>query len=113
MMPTPMEKYDACTALQRSGQVAEAVDALKKLTEEHPDFALAYNALAAWHKKNGDLDEAVRNAEKYCELEPDDAFGYSILSSYSLAAGMREKAEDALGRAQDLRFRAHFEGRTV
>jgi predicted Zn-dependent protease len=105
---TPMEIYDACIELQRSGKLPEAINALKQLTEEFPDFALTYNALAAIYKKQGDVDVAIRNMEKYCELEPEDSFGFSILSSYCLGAGRREEAEEALGKAHDLRFKAQF-----
>ena len=107
-MLTPMETYDTCMELHRSGKLDEAINGLTQLTESHSDFALAHNALAAIWKKRGDLGKAIGYAEKYCELEPDDAFGFSILSSYCIEAGEREKAEDALGRAQDLRFRAQF-----
>ncbi|MDR0611151.1 MAG: hypothetical protein LBG58_13660 [Planctomycetaceae bacterium] len=103
-----MEIYDACIELQRSGKLPEAINALKQLTEEFPDFALTYNALAAIYKKQGDVDVAIRNMEKYCELEPEDSFGFSILSSYCLGAGRREEAEEALGKAHDLRFKAQF-----
>lgn len=107
-MSTPIERYDAAMLLQREGKNDEAAEALKTLVAQTPDFALGYNALGAMAKKNNDLIEAIRYAEKYCELEPEDSFGYTILSSYCIAAGMREKAEEALGQAQDIRLRAHF-----
>lgn len=110
-MTTPMERYDACTKRFRDGQMTEAIDELQKLTEEFPDFALAYNALGAYYKKNEDFDRAIQCAEKYCELEPEDSFGYSILSSYCIASGEKEKAEDALMRAQDLRLKNRLEGK--
>ncbi len=108
-MSTPLERYDACIELQRTGDLTAAVDGLQKLIQDAPDFALAYNALGAFHKKRGELDAAIACAEKYTQLEPDDAFGYTILSSFCVEAGQREKAEDALGKAQDLQFRARFE----
>lgn len=107
-MSTPIERYDAAMLLVRNGSPTEAVNALKSLTEEEPDFALAHNALGAFHKKGGDIIAAIRCAETYCQLEPEDSFGFSILSSYCLAGGMRDEAEDALGRAQELRFKAQF-----
>ncbi|MDR2440999.1 MAG: tetratricopeptide repeat protein [Planctomycetaceae bacterium] len=105
---TPMETYDACIELQRSGKLPEAIDALKQLTTGFPDFALAYNALAAIYKKQGDVEAAIQNMEKYCELEPNDSFGFSILSAYCLGVGRRDQAEEALGKAHDLRFKAQF-----
>jgi Flp pilus assembly protein TadD len=103
-----METYDTCIELQRSGKLSEAINALKQLTEGFSDFALTYNALAAIYKKQGDLNAAIHNMERYCELEPNDSFGFSILSSYCLEAGRRDQAEEALGKAHDLRFKAQF-----
>ncbi|HBT76613.1 MAG TPA: hypothetical protein DEB39_06730 [Planctomycetaceae bacterium] len=104
----PMKFYDACMELHRAGDIDAAIADLTQLSETQPDFALAHNALAAIWKKRGDLGKAVRYAEKYCELEPDDAFGYTVLSSFCIEAGEREKAEDALGKSHDLRFREQF-----
>ena len=103
-----MERYDACMELHRAGRLDEAVAALEKLVAEQPDFALTYNALAAIHKKKGDLPTAIGYAQKYCEFAPDDSFGYTILSSYQLEAGNRPAAEEALGKAYDLRFKEQF-----
>ncbi len=108
-MSTPVERYDACIELQNAGDLSAAVDGLQKLVQDVPDFALAYNALGAFHKKRGELDAAIACAEKYTELEPDDAFGFTVLSSFCIEAGQREKAEDALGQAQMLQFKAQFE----
>jgi predicted Zn-dependent protease len=105
---TPLEQYDACIELQRAGEVAQAMEMLRKITAESPDFALAYNALAAFHKKGNDIDAAIENMKKYCALEPNDPFGYSVLSAYYIAAGQREQAEEALGHAGELRFKAQF-----
>ncbi len=106
---TPTEQYDACIELQRAGKLDEAVAALEKLVQEQPNFALTYNALAAIHKKKGEIETAIGFAEKYCEFAPDDSFGYTILSSYQVEAGNRDAAEDALGKAYDLRFKEQFE----
>jgi Flp pilus assembly protein TadD len=109
MTTTPMADYDACVDLQQNGNITEAFSALNKLTENFPDFSLAYNALAAIYKKKGDDDNAIRCMEKYCELEPDDSFGFSVLSSYCLSAGRRSQAEEALGKATELRFKYQFD----
>ena len=105
---TELEQYDTCIELQRTGEVAQAMNMLRKMTVEFPDFALTYNALAAFHKKANDVDVAIENMEKYCALEPDDPFGYSVLSAYCIAADRRSQAEEALGRANELRFKAQF-----
>ena len=107
-MTTALEQYDACIELQRTGNVVQSVDALKKITIDFPDFALAYNALAAFYKKENDMETAIEYMEKYCALEPNDSFGFSVLSAYCIAHGRRDKAEEALGRANELRFKAQF-----
>ncbi|MGL4593576.1 MAG: tetratricopeptide repeat protein [Thermoguttaceae bacterium] len=101
---TPMQQYDACVDMHRRGNESEALEALMKLIEEHADFSLGYNAIAAIYKKRGDLSKAIQYIEKYCELEPTDSFGFSVLSAYSIEAGERGKAEDALGRVNDIRM---------
>jgi tetratricopeptide (TPR) repeat protein len=111
-MSTPLEEYDACMELHRTGKIDEAKERLLKLTEEHSEFALAYNALGAILKKEGQIQKAIQYAEKYCELEPEDAFGFTVLSSFCIEAGLRDKAEDALMAAQDLRFKEHFTNET-
>jgi len=110
--PTALEQYDACIEVQRAGDLVQSIEMLRKMTVDFPDFALAYNALAAFYKKTGDLDAALENMEKYCALEPNDPFGYSILSAYNIAADRRTQAEDALGLAQELRFKAQFQEKT-
>ncbi len=109
-MPTSLERYDECIEMQRAGDMTAAVEGLKALVQDVPDFALAYNALAAFHKQQGQLPEAVACAEKYTELEPEDSFGFTVLSSFCIEAGEREKAEDALGMAQTLQFKEHLQG---
>jgi len=103
-----LEQYDASIELHRAGDVAGAMEMLRRLIAEYPDFALAYNALAAFHKQANDMDAAIENMEKYCALEPNDPFGYSVLSAYYIAQGRREQAEEALARAGELRFKAQL-----
>ena len=107
---TALEQYDACISVQRAGNVAQSMEMLRKMTVDFPDFALAYNALAAFCKKANNIDAAIENMEKYCTLEPNDPFGYSVLSAYCIAADRREQAEKALGHANELRFKAQFGG---
>ena len=103
-----LEQYDACIDTQRLGNLAEAREMLQKMTVDFPDFALAHNALAALCKKENNLDAAIEHMEKYCALEPNDPFGFSVLSAYCIAAQRRTQAEEALGKASELRFKAQF-----
>jgi len=105
-----LEQYDACVSMQRAGNAAQALEMLKAMTRDFPDFALAYNALAAIYKKENNLDAAIEHMKKYCALEPNDPFGFSVLSAYCIAADRRAEAEDALGQASELRFKAQFGG---
>jgi len=105
---TDLEQYDACIELHRAGEVGKAMEMLRNLTANSPDFALAFNALAAFYKKANDLDAAIENMKEYCALEPNDSFGFSVLSAYYIAADLRVQAEEALGRAGELRFQAQF-----
>jgi len=107
---TPLTQYDACIELQRAGNVAQYVTTLQQMTTDFPDFALAYNALAAHYKKENNIESAIEYMEKYCALEPNDSFGFSVLSAYCIALGRREQAEEALARANELRFKAQFGG---
>ena len=105
---TALERYDACIDLQRAGKTSQSIEMLRKMTVDFPDFSLAYNALAAWYKKGNNIEAAIENMEKYCALEPNDPFGFSVLSAYCIAAERRAQAEEALGRASELRFKAQF-----
>jgi tetratricopeptide (TPR) repeat protein len=107
---TALEQYDACIDVHRTGEVAKSIEMLRKMIIDFPDFALAYNALAAFYKKENNLDAAIEHMEKYCALEPNDPFGFSVLSAYCIAADRRTQAEEALGRASELRFKAQFGG---
>ena len=105
---TALEQYDACIELHRAGASSQLMDMLQKMTVDYPDFSLAYNALAAFYKKENNLDAAIENMKRYCALEPNDPFGFSVLSAYCIAAEQRTQAEEALGHANELRFKAQF-----
>ena len=107
---TALEQYDACMELQRAGDTVQSIELLQKTTIDFPDFPLTYNALAAFYRKGNDMTMAIRHMEKYCALEPNDPFGFSVLSAYCIMADQREQAEEALGRAGELRFKAQIGG---
>ena len=105
---TDLEQYDACIELHRTGNVAQCVENLQNMIVDFPDFSLAYNALAAFYKKENNIEAAIENMEKYCVLESNDPFGFAVLSAYCIALGRREQAEESLARASELRFKAQF-----
>lgn len=99
-MTTREDRYAAAEALKDAGQLAEAVVALETVVADHPDFALAHSALAAWCTRLERHDEAVRHARRVCELEPDDPFSYTALSVACMRGGRIAEAEDALARSR-------------
>jgi len=101
-METRDERYAAAEALKDAGKLDEAVTALESLVAEHPDFSLAYSALAAWCTRLDRHDDAVRHARRVVELEPKDPFSYTALSVACMRGGRIAEAEDALARSRML-----------
>ena len=101
-MASREERYEAAERLKNDGQLAEAVVALEAVVVDHPDFALAHSALAAWCTRLERHDEAIRHARRVCELEPKDPFSYTALSVACMRAGLIPEAEDALARSRML-----------
>jgi Flp pilus assembly protein TadD len=101
-MATREERYEAAEALKNGGQLADAVTLLEALVAEHPDYALAHSALAAWCTRLDRHDDAVRHARRVCELEPKDPFSYTALSVACMRGGRIAEAEDALARSRML-----------
>jgi Flp pilus assembly protein TadD len=101
-MATREERYDAAQRLKDEGRLAEAVSAMEGVVAEHPDFALAFSALAAWCTKLDRHDQAIAHARRVCELEPRDPFSYTALSVACVRAGRIPEAEDALARSRAL-----------
>ena len=96
------ERYAAAERLKDAGDLASAVAAVEQLVGDHPDFALAHSALAAWCTRLERHQDAVRHARRVCELEPRDPFSYTALSVACMRAGLIAEAEDALARSRML-----------
>lgn len=101
-MPTREERYEAAEAVKNAGDLAGAVVALEAVVADHPDFALAHSALAAWCTRLERHDDAVRHARRVCELEPNDPFSYTALSVACMRGGRIAEAEEALARSRML-----------
>jgi Flp pilus assembly protein TadD len=99
-MATREERYEAAEALKNAGDLSAAVAALETTVADHPDFALAHSALAAWCTRLDRHEEAVRHARRVCELEPNDPFSYTALSVACMRGGRIAEAEDALARSR-------------
>lgn len=101
-MTTREDRYAAAEAVKNAGDLAAAVQALETVVADHPDFALAHSALAAWCTRLERHEEAIRHARRVCELEPTDAFSYTALSVACMRGGRIAEAEDALARSRML-----------
>lgn len=96
------DRYAAAEQVKNAGDLAGAVGMLEALVAEHPDFALAHSALAAWCTRLERHQDAVRHARRVVELEPKDPFSYTALSVACMRAGLIPEAEDALARSRML-----------
>ncbi len=96
------ERYAAAEALKDEGSVEEAVTMMEGVVADHPDYSLAFSALAAWCTRLERHEDAVRHARKVVELEPNDPFSYTALSVACMRGGRIEEAEGALARSRTL-----------
>lgn len=102
-MPDSTEREDLYAAAERlkdSGDLAAAVSALETVVRDHPDYALAHSALAAWCTRLERHDDAVAHARRVCELEPNEPFSFTALSVACMRGGRIAEAEDALARSR-------------
>ena len=104
---TPVDiLYDEAVAKHRSGDTDAAIEMLRRLLAQSPNYSLAHNALGALYARRGKIDQAIEHAKRVCEIDPDDTFGYTVLSTLCLKNGRREEAEEALMKANQLRHAA-------
>jgi Flp pilus assembly protein TadD len=96
------ERYEAAERLKAAGDLEAAVAALEAVVADHPDFALAHSALAAWCTRLERHADAVRHAKRVCELEPNDPFSFTALSVACQRGGWIPEAEEALARSRML-----------
>ena len=94
--------YDEAIAKHRSGDTDAAIEMLRQLLAQHPNDALAHNALCALYSRQEKMDQAIEHAKRVCEVDPDDPFGYTILSTLCIKSGRREEAEEALMKGNQL-----------
>jgi len=98
--------YDEAIAKHRTGDTDAAIEMLRQLLAENPNYSLAHNALGALYSRQGKIDQAIEHTTRVCEIDPEDMFGYTILSTLCLKNGRREEAEEALMKANQLRHAA-------
>ncbi|MCL2119948.1 MAG: tetratricopeptide repeat protein [Planctomycetaceae bacterium] len=98
--------YDEAIARHRSGDTDAAIEMLRQLLSQNPNYSLAHNALGVLYSRQGKVDQAIEHAKRVCEIDPDDTFGFTILSTLCIKNGRREEAEEALMKASQLRHAA-------
>ena len=99
-MSTSQELYDQAIQLQQDGEMEQAVDKLRELVGQDPDYALPHAALSVFYSRLEEHDEAVEHAGRVCELEPDDPFSFVAMSLICQKAGRIREAEQALMQAR-------------
>ena len=99
---TTSERYDAAIALRDDGKTGEAIEALKSLVADEPQFALGHSALAVLYQKAGQFDEAIEHAKTIVRLNPDDPFSYTQYSVICQRCGRIAEAEDALAKQAEM-----------
>lgn len=93
-MKSQEEMYQEIQPLVENGWYDVAVNALEKLSEAYPDFALAHNDLGVLHYKQGDKVKAQANYEKAAALQPENiTFQKNLADFYYVEPG---RIEDAL-----------------
>ena len=95
--------YDEAIAKHHSGDTDAAIEMLRQLLAQNPNYSLAHNALGVLYSRQEKIDQAIEHAKRVCEIDPEDTFGYTILSTLCLKNGRREEAEEALMKANQLR----------
>ena len=111
-MADPHAAYNEAEKFIDAEQNEEALQALLKIVEEHPEFTLAHLALARVYTKLGRHLEAVEHSKKACELEPEESFNFTAMSvtCQKAWAGTQDQkfiqmAEDAMAHAHALQGR--------
>jgi len=89
------------------GDKPAALEALTRLSAEHPDNASICILLGNLHYSRGALDEALRSYRKAVELGPKYGHAYYKLGVCSFRAGLLDEARDAFCRNLELQGQSH------
>ena len=76
----------------RAGNHAKAIEQLKSAISQAPEFALAYNELAAQYAKVGEESQAVETLKDALRVNPDD---FTLRLNYGIALLNRKKFDAA------------------
>ncbi len=83
--------YESAQALIADGRHKEGIEALERLIERYPDYALAHNDLGVMYFNKGEKQKALEHYERAIALEPDSiTFQKNLADFYCLEAGRLE-----------------------
>jgi Flp pilus assembly protein TadD len=103
--------YNDVRKLVADGHTDEAIDSLRRLLLDHPDFALGHNDLAVLYYQTGDKVLTLGHYEKAVRLDPDNAnFRKNLASFYVTEMGW---FDDAIMIYTDLLRRDPTDGETL
>ncbi len=91
---TPEERYHEVKLLIDNGDLHRAIDALERLLENFPDFALAHSDLGVLHYNCGNKEQALHHYEKALQIEPENITFKKNLADYYLVE--LDRKEEAL-----------------
>ncbi|MCA9051262.1 MAG: hypothetical protein KDA89_21140 [Planctomycetaceae bacterium] len=95
----PDSMYNEALKLKDSGDVAGAVEQLRKILEISPDHLHTTMALGVYLQRLGKPEEAIKYAVRVTELQPEDPFSFTQLSVIYQRCGRIMEAEEAMAKA--------------
>lgn len=101
--PKATAALDAATQLHRTGQLAEAEQAYRRVLEAAPDSAQAVYLLGIVTRQRGRPDEAMALFRRAVSLQPDMVTALAELSKLYQEQGLLESSAEALRRLITLR----------
>ena len=93
-----LEKYQA-------GNLHEAIESAKEISENYPDHPFSWKVLGAILKQKGKISEALVATERCTKLAPDNAESHNNLGTIQQELGMLEIAEASYKKAITLNAR--------
>jgi Flp pilus assembly protein TadD len=100
--PATRRAYDDALRQLRAGQTAQAEQALRAITQAHPELGGPRANLGLIHRQGGKLDEAIADFERATRANPHRASYYNQLGITYRQAGQFAKAREAYERAIEL-----------
>ena len=84
------------------GNVHGAVEQMKSVVADDPEYAIGWSRLADWYDSLGDHENYLHAAENLVRIDPRHAVPWGYLGDAMLRAGRRDEAKTHLHKALDL-----------